>query len=66
MSLGLTSILDFGSNSNDSQKSLFTEKEWRSLQNYYTEKYKIGALPMPFEAYTAAWNTAIQVVKENL
>lgn len=64
MVLGLSSILDLGNNAEDSQKSLFSEVEWLSIKTYYIKKYKIIPLPLPFEAYIAAWNTTVEIAKE--
>ncbi|GAA5796883.1 hypothetical protein HPULCUR_002261 [Helicostylum pulchrum] len=65
MALGLSSIINLGDNTKDSQKSLFSEQEWDSIKKYYSTRYKKIEYIMPEEACAEAWDTIIAIVREN-
>ncbi|KAF7730049.1 hypothetical protein EC973_002994 [Apophysomyces ossiformis] len=64
MSLGLSSILNTDNNSEHSQKSIFSEKEWSDLSAYYKQKYQIATCSLPEDACHNVWKTAVNVVNE--
>ncbi|KAG2224385.1 hypothetical protein INT45_002924 [Circinella minor] len=46
MVAGLSSVLDLTDKSMESQRSLFTEEEWKRLTNYFNKEYHIEPKPL--------------------
>ncbi|CAO3618345.1 unnamed protein product [Cunninghamella blakesleeana] len=63
MVAGLSSILDLSDNSNESQKSLFTYKEWQVLNDYFNKKFPIQLSLVP-HFLTDTWTIISNVTKK--